>query len=133
MKNQNKAFFKIIIETVSEERNISENLILKNTKERRTVLPRQICHVLANIFTDETLKTIGKEIGNKVHGTVLNSIKAINNLHDTDKDFQEEYDEIYRKVLNRVPKRVPASQKYKIFIPGNVSLWRWTRRYYTAI
>lgn len=65
-----------------------KDLQTKNRNRLKVVLPRQILHYIYNIYTLLTLNSIGKSIGNKTHATVLNSIKTVNNLIETDKQIR---------------------------------------------
>jgi chromosomal replication initiator protein len=72
--------------------------IQKNTRNRECTLPRQIVHYFAKKYTIKSLSSIGKEIGDKDHATVLHSCKTVNNLIDTDKQFRAQIEEIERRI-----------------------------------
>ncbi len=64
------------------------------TRKRGIITVRQECHYFAKTYTNESLYSIGAGIGKVDHGTVLNSIKRINNFIDTDKSFKREIKDI---------------------------------------
>ena len=87
----------------------------RKSRKREIVLARQVAHYFVSLhygkkreggwqarlghtaykYTEGIpLKQIGREIGGKDHATVLHSIKAINNLIDTDRSFRQLIDEI---------------------------------------
>ncbi len=61
-----------------------------NTKSRKQeiVQARQIAMFFAKKYTKASLATIGAEIGNKDHATVLYANKTVNNLQETDKLYK---------------------------------------------
>jgi len=64
-----------------------------------TVIPRQMAHYLAYIYTYEQLAVIGLRFGNKNHSTVINSVKKINEYMQTDKHFMARHGEFIHCVL----------------------------------
>ena len=50
-------------------------------------LPRQIAMYLCKNLTTASLPEIGRSFGGKHHSTVIHSIKKIENLRQTDGDF----------------------------------------------
>jgi len=49
-------------------------------------------------LTKSSLASIGSQIGNKDHATVLHACKTVNNLIDTDRTFKSQIDEIDKKL-----------------------------------
>lgn len=68
--------------------------ILKKSRRREIVEPRQVAQKIAHKHINLSLARIGWIIGRKDHATVLNSSKKIDNLIETDKIFREQYKEI---------------------------------------
>ena len=68
------------------------------TRKREIVQARQIAMFFAKSMTKSSLATIGTQIGNKDHATVLHACKTVNNLIDTDKGFRVYIDEIEKKL-----------------------------------
>jgi len=77
---------------------ISMDLLADNTRKREIVQARQISMYFAKTLTKSSLATIGSQIGNKDHATVLHACKTVNNLIDTDKTFKQQVDEIEKKL-----------------------------------
>lgn len=63
-------------------------------RDRKVVLPRQLCHHFASNYGLGSLSAIGFRFGRKDHATVLHSNRTINNLKETDKVFRAQYEEI---------------------------------------
>ena len=59
------------------------------TRKRAIVLARQLSMYLAKNYTNVSLKGIGSNFGGKDHSTVLYSIKAVQDLMDTDTLFKD--------------------------------------------
>ncbi len=68
---------------------LDEKAFESNSRKRILVQARQISMYLAKKYTKASLETIGKNIGNKDHATVIYSLKAVNNLMDVDKKFKK--------------------------------------------
>jgi chromosomal replication initiator protein len=49
-------------------------------------------------LTKYSLASIGSQIGNKDHATVLHACKTVNNLKDTDKNFRQYVEDIEKKL-----------------------------------
>ncbi len=58
------------------------------TRKREIVQARQITMFFSKNLTKYSLASIGSQIGNKDHATVLHACKTVNNLKDTDKNFR---------------------------------------------
>ena len=67
-------------------------------RKREIVIPRQIIHYLARLFTTLSTNQISKKVGNLTHATIINSVTSIQNLIDTDKTFRNQIEEI-KKLL----------------------------------
>ena len=68
------------------------------TRKRDIVIARQLSMYLAKNFTTNTLKDIGKNFGGRDHTTVLYSVKAVQDLMDTDLVFKDKVVELEKQV-----------------------------------
>ncbi len=68
------------------------------TRKREIVQARQLAMYFSKSLTKESLASIGVQIGNKDHATVLHACKTVSNLIETDKNFRLSADEIERKL-----------------------------------
>src|SRR5436190_18534696 len=61
---------------------------LKSRNNSKSVaMPRQVAMYLCKSLTNASLPEIGKSFGDKHHSTVIHSIRKVENLRKTDKDF----------------------------------------------
>jgi len=90
-----------ISEVVSRYFGISKADISKKTRNREILQPRQITHYFAKQKTNDSLTSIGRQIGEKDHATVLHSIKTVNNLYSTDKTYRKYVDDISRLLMDK--------------------------------
>lgn len=74
-----------------------ENLQSK-TRKREIVQARQIAMYFCKSLTNASLASIGSQIGNKDHATVLYACKTVNNLIEMDKSFKAQIDQINTKL-----------------------------------
>jgi len=74
------------------------NQLQTKTRKREIVQARQLAMYFSKNMTKSSLASIGSQIGNKDHATVLHACKTVNNLIDTDKSFRLFVDEIERKL-----------------------------------
>jgi len=68
-----------IIEKVSEHFKLTKDKIIKGTREKEIVIPRQIAMYLSRKLTDSSLKSIGKIFG-KDHSTIIHGHKSVERL-----------------------------------------------------
>jgi chromosomal replication initiator protein len=87
-----------ILQMVSDYYNMEREEILSNTRKREIVQARQVAMYLSKQFTKTSLKSIGVQLGDKDHATVLHAIKAVNNLRETDRHFKVEIEELETKL-----------------------------------
>jgi chromosomal replication initiation ATPase DnaA len=91
------------IHFVCKERNIQVPDFLSSSRKRHLVEARQwVCYYFTEYchrmkLSKPTLGYIGEQIGGKDHATVLHSIKAIQNIIDTDQKKADEYNSLYLK------------------------------------
>lgn len=93
--NDNKiVLIKITLESIGvyvcSRYNISFAQLINPIRIREVVLPRQICHLMALEFTNNSLRIIGEYFGNKDHSTVLYSKKTILGLIESDKKLRSD-------------------------------------------
>jgi len=74
-----------------------ESLQVK-TRKREIVQARQIAMFFSKSLTKYSLASIGAQIGNKDHATVLHACKTVTNLKDTDKNFRQYVEDIEKKL-----------------------------------
>jgi chromosomal replication initiator protein len=91
---------------ISDFFNIPIDKITGKTRKRNIVLARQLGIYFSKKMTDCSLKEIGSQFGNRDHATVLHSIKAVNNLLDTDTLFTETVAKLEHKLDHSLIKPV---------------------------
>ena len=64
------------------------------TRLREVVQLRQLAHFFSKKLTKDSLTTIGAEIGQVDHATVLHSCKTVNNIYETDVRYRNQVDEL---------------------------------------
>ena len=83
-----------ILNTVSEQLNISTALIRSTSRKREVVQARQIAMYLAKEHTNMSSARIGSYIGSRDHATVLHACKLVKDLIQVDKTFSANLDKI---------------------------------------
>jgi chromosomal replication initiator protein len=78
--------------------NVPVEMLQSNTRKREIVQARQIAMFFSKSLTKSSLATIGSQIGDKDHATVLHACKTVHNLLDTDKRFRIQIDEIEKRL-----------------------------------
>lgn len=73
---------------VSNYFNLTEESLVAKTRRREIVQARQIAMYFAREITKASLSSIGLQLGNKNHATVLHSCQTVENLMETDKKFR---------------------------------------------
>ncbi len=79
-------YFKIPIEDIQSR-----------SRKRDVVQARHLAMYFAKMHTKASLKSIGDQIGNRDHATVLHACKTVTNLSETDKVFKGYIEEINKK------------------------------------
>ncbi len=87
-----------ISKVVCDYFNMPVESIQTKTRKREIVQARQITMYFSKTLTKYSLASIGAQIGNKDHATVLHACKTVNNLKDTDKNFRQYMDDIEKKL-----------------------------------
>jgi chromosomal replication initiator protein len=83
---------------VAEHYQITIDKLQGKTRKRDIIIARQLSMYLAKNYTSSSLKSIGSNFGGKDHSTVLYSIKAVQDLMDTDQLFKDTVKELERRV-----------------------------------
>jgi chromosomal replication initiator protein len=78
--------------------NVPVEMLQSSTRKREIVQARQIAMFFSKSLTKSSLATIGSQIGDKDHATVLHACKTVNNLIETDKRFRLQLDEIEKRL-----------------------------------
>ncbi len=73
-------------------------LLRSKTRKREIVQARQLTMYFAKQMTKSSLASIGLQIGNKDHATVLHACRTVSNLTETDKRFRVYVDDIRKKL-----------------------------------
>lgn len=83
---------------VAEHFKVPVELLHAKTRKRSVVIARQLSMYLAKNHTNNTLKHIGSNFGDRDHTTVLYSCKSVKNLMDTDTIFKDTVKELEKQV-----------------------------------
>lgn len=84
--------------TVCDYFKIPLDQIQSKTRKRDVVQARQLAMFFAKKFTKASLSSIGTQIGNRDHATVLHACKTVKNLSETDKVFRGYVEDLSRKI-----------------------------------
>jgi chromosomal replication initiator protein len=87
-----------ISKVVCDYFNMPVDSLQAKTRKREVVQARQLAMYFSKNMTKSSLASIGSQIGNKDHATVLHACKTVNNLRETDKNFKFCVDEIEKKL-----------------------------------
>lgn len=68
------------------------------TRKRDIVIARQLSMYFAKQFTNDSLKVIGNKFGGRDHSTVIYSVRAVQDLMDTDNSFRDTVTELEKQV-----------------------------------
>src|SRR5690554_3270239 len=85
-----------IQKVVSDYFQMDVDTLQSKTRKRHIVQARQIAMYFAKKYTKASLASIGSQIGQRDHATVLHACKKVNNLSSTDKKIRK-----YLKNLNK--------------------------------
>lgn len=70
------------------------------TRKRNIVQARQLAMFFAKKYTKNSLTTIGSQIGQRDHATVLHACKTVENLAETDREFKKYVEDLTLKFSN---------------------------------
>ncbi|MFD0992103.1 chromosomal replication initiator protein DnaA [Tenacibaculum geojense] len=68
------------------------------TRKRHVVQARQLAMYFAKRMTKSSLASIGNQIGQRDHATVLHACKTVDNLTETDKQFRKYVEDLTKKL-----------------------------------
>ena len=88
----------LIQNLVAEYFEIPVDRLKSKTRKREVVTARQIAMYLCKHHTNEPLKSIGEQFGGRDHSTVIYSIRSVQDLIDTDKEFKKIVKELQKKI-----------------------------------
>lgn len=86
-----------IQKTVSDYFKLDVELLQSKTRKRHIVQARQLAMFFAKKYTKASLASIGSQIGDRDHATVLHACKTVDNLVATDKQFKLFVDDLNSK------------------------------------
>ncbi|MEK6451197.1 MULTISPECIES: chromosomal replication initiator protein DnaA [Myroides] len=86
-----------IQKVVSDYFQMDTETLRSKTRKRNIVQARQLAMFFAKKYTKSSLASIGSQIGDRDHATVLHACKTIDNLLETDKEFKKYHDDINLK------------------------------------
>ncbi len=78
---------------------VTKEQIHSKSRKREIVQARQVAMYLCRNLTKLSLSTIGANIGNRDHATVLHSCNAVSDLMETDKSFRLSVNDITRQLV----------------------------------
>ena len=87
-----------IQKVVSDYFQMDVDTLQSKTRKRHIVQARQLAMFFAKKYTKASLASIGSQIGQRDHATVLHACKTVNNLNDTDKNFRQFVEDIEKKL-----------------------------------
>jgi chromosomal replication initiator protein len=91
----------LIQKVVSDYFQLDVTMLQSKTRKRDVVQARQLAMFFAKKYTKSSLASIGSQIGDRDHATVLHACKTVDNLMATDKNFKKYVDEINRTLTNQ--------------------------------
>lgn len=87
-----------IQQAVCEYYNLEIEDIQTQSRKREVVQARQVAMYLARKYTKNSLASIGAQIGNRNHATVLHACKTVEDLIDIDKNIKKSIDAIETRI-----------------------------------
>jgi chromosomal replication initiator protein len=89
-----------IQKVVSDYFQMDVDTLQSKTRKRHIVQARQLAMFFAKKFTKASLASIGSQIGQRDHATVLHACKTVDNLSSTDKQFRKYVEDLTKKTLS---------------------------------
>ncbi|MBT8377246.1 MAG: chromosomal replication initiator protein DnaA, partial [Bacteroidia bacterium] len=87
-----------IQKVVSDYFQMDDNTLQSKTRKRHIVQARQLAMFFAKKYTKASLASIGSQIGQRDHATVLHACKTVDNLSSTDKQFRKYVEDLSKKL-----------------------------------
>ncbi len=88
----------MIQKVVSKYFDMDVATLQSKTRKRHIVQARQLAMYFSKRMTKASLASIGSQIGNRDHATVLHACKTVDNLTETDKQFRKYVEELKDKL-----------------------------------
>ncbi len=87
-----------IQKVVSDYFQMDVDTLQSKTRKRHIVQARQLAMFFAKKYTKASLASIGSQIGQRDHATVLHACKTVDNLSSTDKQFRKYVEDLNKKL-----------------------------------
>ena len=87
--NKNDLTIDHIQQIIADYFNLDIESLHSKTRKRNVVQARQLAMFFSKKYTKNSLSTIGREIGQRDHATVLHACKTVENLIETDRAFKK--------------------------------------------
>ena len=78
-----------IQQIIADYFNLDIESLHSKTRKRNVVQARQLAMFFSKKYTKSSLSTIGSQIGQRDHATVLHACKTVENLIETDREFKK--------------------------------------------
>lgn len=91
-----------IKQLVAKHFDVSLDKLQGKTRLREVVMARQLSMYLAKNYTNSSLKMIGDSFGGRDHSTVIHSLKAVQDMLDTDLLFKDKVNALVKKVQSNL-------------------------------
>ncbi len=85
-------YYKVPVEIFEEEK--------KSRKEDVIKLRRMVAYVTKTLFPKVSLATIGRSLGDFTHANVINMLKRVSNLIDTEKQCRADVNKVINTIVN---------------------------------
>ena len=92
----------LIKKCVADHYEVPIDKLKSQTRKRNIVLARQLSMYFAKNITNHSLKAIGDSFGGRDHSTVIYSVRAVNDMIDTDAEFKRTVKDIEKKLRQPV-------------------------------
>ena len=87
--NKNDLTIDHIQQIIADYFNLDIESLHSKTRKRNVVQARQLAMFFSKKYTKNSLSTIGSQIGQRDHATVLHACKTVENVIDTDRAFKK--------------------------------------------
>jgi len=87
-----------IQEVIAKYFDMDVDTLCSKSRKRNIVQARQLAMFFAKKYTKASLASIGSQIGDRDHATVLHACKTVDNLLETDKQFKAYFNDINTKL-----------------------------------
>jgi chromosomal replication initiator protein len=87
---------------VADHYEVPIDKLKSQTRKRNVVLARQLSMYFAKNITNHSLKAIGESFGGRDHSTVIYSVRAVNDMIDTNAEFKRTVKDIEKKLRQPV-------------------------------